>query len=121
MWTVTIPARFVPLSRAMAITGLSLILAPLGHLHAQATAPALPAATPNQPSQSTVPAQSPQAQAPANQTTGSQNQSGLLPRDEPPSTTETLKVFSREVDLILRLRIVAGISLRVLHNRISAC
>ena len=93
MWTVTIPARLVPLGRAMTITGLGLLLIPFGRLHAQAAAPALPPATTNQPSQSSSPAQTP-AQ------TGSQNQPGLLPRDEPPSTTETLKVFSREVDLI---------------------
>ena len=77
----------------MTITGLGLLLIPFGRLHAQAAAPALPPATTNQPSQSSSPAQTP-AQ------TGSQNQPGLLPRDEPPSTTETLKIFSREVDLI---------------------
>ena len=98
MWTVTIPARLVPLGRAMAITGLCLLLAPLGRLHAQATAPALPPASTNQPSQSATPAQTPAAQTPANRTTGSQNQSGLLPREEAP--TETIKLFSREVDLI---------------------
>jgi VWFA-related protein len=104
MRTVTIPARLVPLGRAMAITGLSLILAPLGHLRAQATAPALPPATTNQPSQSstpaqtTAPAQTPANQPAANPAAGSQNQSGLLPREEAP--TETIKLFSREVDLI---------------------
>jgi VWFA-related protein len=101
MWTVTIPARLVPLGRAMAITGLGLLLTPLGRLHAQATAPALPPATTNQPSPSSTPAQTPaQAQTPANQAAGSQTQSGLLPRDEPPSNIETIRVFSREVDLI---------------------
>ena len=95
MWTVTISDRFVPLGRAMAITGLGLMLGPLGRLHAQATTPALPPATANQPTQSSTP-----AQTPAQGQTGSQNQPGLLPRDEPASTTETFKVFSREVDLI---------------------
>jgi VWFA-related protein len=93
MWTVTIPARLVPLGRAMAITGLGLFLAPLGRLHAQATAPALPPAASNQSSQGTTP-----AQTTANPATGSQTPTGLLPRDEPP--TETLHLFSREVDLI---------------------
>src|ERR1700761_3846532 len=95
MWTVTISDRFVPLGRAMAITGLGLMLGPLGRLHAQATTPPLPPATANQPTQSSTP-----AQTPAQGQTGSQNQPGLLPRDEPASTTETFKVFSREVDLI---------------------
>jgi VWFA-related protein len=99
MWIVTIPARLVPLGRAMAITGLCLLLAPLGRLQAQATPPGLPPANTNQPSQSTAPAQTPAAtQAPANGASGSQNQTGLLPRDQPP--TETLRLFSREVDLI---------------------
>jgi VWFA-related protein len=95
MWTVTIPARLVPQRRAMAIAGLGLLLAPLGRLHAQATAPALPPASTNQPTQSSAP-----AQKPAQAQTGSQNQPGLLPRDEPPSTVGTIQVFSREVDLI---------------------
>ncbi len=94
------PARLVPLGRAMAITGLSLFLAPLGHLHAQATS-ALPPATTNQPAQSSTPAQTTApAQTPANPATGSQSQTGLLPRDEPPSDVKTITVFSREVDLI---------------------
>ena len=103
MRIVTIPARLVPLGRAMAITGLGLLLAPLGHLHAQA-APALPPATSNQPSQSstpaqtTAPAQTPANQPAANPAAGSQNQSALLPREEAPTATITL--FSREVDLI---------------------
>lgn len=88
------PARLVPLGRAMAITGLSLLLAPLGHLHAQATAPALPPASTNQPSQSSTPAT--QSQTPANQ--AAPNQPGLMPREEAP--TETLHIVSREVDLI---------------------
>ena len=101
MWTVTIPARLVPLGRAMAITGLCLLLAPLARLHAQTTAPALPPASTNQPPQSTAPAQTPPpAQTPANPAAGSQTQSGLLPRDEPPSNVSTITVFSREVDLI---------------------
>ena len=103
MRIVTIPARLVPLGRAMAITGLGLLLAPLGHLHAQA-APALPPATSNQPSQSstpaqtTAPAQTPANQPAANPAAGSQNPSALLPREEAPTATITL--FSREVDLI---------------------
>src|ERR1700761_127144 len=85
MWTVTIPARLVPLGRAMAITGLGLLLAPLVRLHAQAATPALPPASPNQPAQSTPPAQTTApSSTPANPATGSQSQSGLLPRDEPP-------------------------------------
>ena len=95
------PARLVPLGRAMAITGLGLLLAPLGHLRAQAATPALPPATANQSSQSSAPAQtSNPAQSTANQAAPAGSQPGLLTRDEPPSSTETLKVFSREVDLI---------------------
>jgi VWFA-related protein len=99
MWTVTMPARLVPLGRALAITGLGLLLTPIGSLQAQATAPALPVssadqtAQPDAQSQSSTPAQN--SAAPA---AGAQSSTGLITRDEPP--TETLRVFSREVALI---------------------
>ena len=84
----------------MATVGLGLLLAPLGRLHAQTAAPALPSATTNQSSEGAA-SQTPAAtQTPANQSPGAQSQPGLLPRDEPPTPTETLHLFSREVDLI---------------------
>jgi VWFA-related protein len=103
MGTVTIPARLVPLGRAFAIAGLGLLLAPLCRLDAQATAPALPSASTNQASPSPAPPAAPAAtaaapQQPAPHSSGAQSTTGLLPRDEPP--TETLHLFSREVDLI---------------------
>jgi VWFA-related protein len=85
------PARLVPVGRALAITGLGLLLTPIGRLHAQAAPPALPPSSTNQSAQ---PSAQSQSSTPA---TGSQ-QPGLVPRDEPP--TETLRLFSREVDLI---------------------
>lgn len=100
MKIVTIPSRLVPLGRALAITGLGLTLAPLGQLHAQAAAPALPPASTNQ---ATPSASVPRAQAAAPQSTPAQTENGqtapgLQPRSEAP--TETLHLFSREVDLI---------------------
>lgn len=98
MWNVTMPARLVPLGRALAIAGLGLLLAPLGRLQAQTAAPALPTPSPSQPSASQPPQPGAQVQNPAAPAAGSQSQTGLLPRDEAP--TETLHLFSREVDLI---------------------
>ena len=95
MWTVTIPARLVPLGRAMTITGLGLLLIPFGRLHAQAAAPALPPATTNQPSQSSSP-----AQTPAKLRRDRRISPVCCRATNRPRTTETLKVFSREVDLI---------------------
>jgi VWFA-related protein len=103
MLAVTNPARFVPLGRALAITGLALSLAPFSRLQAQSTAPALPPASTNQPGPP-APAQTPaQTPAPAPgqplaQTTDPAQQPGLSPRAEAP--TETLQLFSREVDLL---------------------
>ncbi len=93
MASVTIPARLVPLGRALAITGLALLLTPNGRLQAQAATPAPASSSTNQPSQPSA-----QTATPA-QPNGAQ-QPGLLPRDEPPSTVGTIQVFSREVDLI---------------------
>ncbi len=90
MAIVTIPARLVPVGRVLAITGL--LLAPLARLQAQAPAQAAPSAS------SPAAAQSSSAQSSATQSTGSQSPPGLIPREEPP--TETLHLFSREVDLI---------------------
>jgi VWFA-related protein len=100
MKTVTIPARLVPLVRALAITGLGLVFAPLAQLHAQAAAPALPPASTNQaaPSTTAPQAQSSAPQSSAGQTDGAQSAPGLQPRTEAP--TETLHLFSREVALI---------------------
>jgi len=93
------PTRLVPLGRVLAITGLSLLLAPFGRLQAQATAPALPPSSTNSPSQASAQAQSSTpAQTVPSQSAGTQSGTGLLPRAEPP--TETLQLFSREVDLI---------------------
>ena len=91
MWSVTIPDRLVPLGRALAITGLILLLTPTGRLQAQSAAPSAPATS--QPAQPST-----QSGTPAQQNNG--QQPGLLPRDEPASTTPTLHLFSREVDLI---------------------
>jgi VWFA-related protein len=92
MRTVTTPVRLVPLVRFAAATGLGLLLGTFG-LQAQ-TPPALPSASTNQPSQQ------PQSQAPAanGAKPADQTKPGLQPREEPP--TETLQLFSREVDLI---------------------
>jgi VWFA-related protein len=99
MWTVTIPARLVPLGRALAITGLGLFLAPLVRLQAQTMTPLPPAST-NQPSQPTTAAPTPAPAQNAAPSSTPQATSGLVPREEPPSTVETLHLFSREVDLI---------------------
>jgi VWFA-related protein len=92
MRTVTTPVRLVPFLRLAAVAGLGLLLGTFG-LQAQ-TVPALPPASTNQPSQQ-QPTQRPAANSatPADQTAP-----GLQPREEPP--TETLHLFSREVDLI---------------------
>ncbi|HEX5284076.1 MAG TPA: VWA domain-containing protein [Bryocella sp.] len=92
---MTIPARLVPLGRALAITGLALSLAPIGRLQAQA-APAAPSSS----STNQAPPRSTPSGTPA-EPNGAQNQAappGLITRDEAP--TETLHLFSREVDLI---------------------
>jgi VWFA-related protein len=103
MNSVTIPARLVPLGRALAITGLGLVLAPFGQLRAQAGAPALPPASTNHAAPNTPAGTEPQTRPTAPQTPAAhgdngQSASGLQPRTEDP--TETLHLFSREVDLI---------------------
>jgi VWFA-related protein len=92
MRTVTTPVRLVPFVRFAAVAGLGLLLA-TSSLQAQTT-PALPPASTNQPSQP------PQSEPPAANSAKPADQaaSGLQPREEPP--TETLHLFSREVDLI---------------------
>jgi VWFA-related protein len=89
---VTTRVRLVPLARLAAAVGLGLLLGISG-LQAQAqTPPALPSASTNQPSQQ------PQTPAAKGTTPAGQTAPGLQPREEPP--TETLHLFSREVDLI---------------------
>ena len=96
MASVTIPTRLVPLGRALAITGLGLLLAPLGRIDAQSTPAALPPASTNQPAPG---AAAPQANGQTGaQGSGAQSTPGLIPRDEAP--TETIHAFSREVALI---------------------
>lgn len=90
MRIVTTPARLVPFARLAAAAGLGLLLGTSG-LQAQ-TVPALPSASTNQPSQQ------PQTPAANGATPAGQTAQGLQPREEPP--TETLHLFSREVDLI---------------------
>jgi VWFA-related protein len=95
MRIVTMPVRLVPLARLAAAAGLGLLLGTSGLQARAQTPPALPSAAtdqPNQPSQQAPPAAANGAK-PADQTSP-----GLQPRDEPP--TETLHLFSREVDLI---------------------
>jgi VWFA-related protein len=97
MRIVTMPVRLVPLARLAAAAGLGLLLG-TSALQAQAqTAPALPSAATNQPNQ---PSQQPQTPSPAanGAKPADQTSPGLQPREEPP--TETLHLFSREVDLI---------------------
>jgi VWFA-related protein len=92
MRIVTMPVRLVPLARFASVAGLGLLLGIPG-LEAQ-TAPALPPASTNQP------LQSPQKQTPAanGATPTGQAAPTQQPGDEQP--TETLHLFSREVDLI---------------------
>ncbi|HEY4011114.1 MAG TPA: VWA domain-containing protein, partial [Acidobacteriaceae bacterium] len=112
---MTIPFRLVPLGRALAIAGLGLFLTLPGRLFAQTTPPALPPASTNQTPESTAAPSTPAAaQQPgvAPQSGAGQSAPGLTPREEPP--TETLQLFSREVDLIFtvtdhRGRFVTGL------------
>ncbi|HTV07760.1 MAG TPA: VWA domain-containing protein [Candidatus Aquilonibacter sp.] len=89
---MTTPVRLVPLAGFVAVAGLGLLLGTLG-LEAQ-TPPALPPASTDQASQQT------QTKPPATNSAATDGQSTptLQPREEQP--TETLQLFSREVDLI---------------------